>query len=311
MYIYLATGRLPWSDDIEKYSNKEFLIKSIIKKNIFIEDLCRDLPKEFCDYMNHVKKLNFEEEPNYEYLKSLFKNLLLNIDKFTWVEQNNDNHQILLEKNSFNNNLNKSKIIIGRLLKNNNLNKNDKITKISKNYIITNIITEKKLFNKKNESKEKSQFLISKTNSFEIEGIEYINNHAYIKSFNNIGYNSIIKSIKKKESHKNNQFLKIKEYFTKFPKKIKSSNLTNINNKIKYNNNNTDINNKIKGKINNSIKKNNYNINKNTNTTLKNNLNSKNNNKNTFTIDNNKYNNNNYINSVKRHLFNYSSHSII
>ena len=87
MYIYLTKGCLPWnelqSNNIEKildYTKK-------IKSNILMEDLCKELPKEFCDYMNYVKNLNFEEKPDYEYLKQLFKNILLNIDMATWANK--------------------------------------------------------------------------------------------------------------------------------------------------------------------------------------------------------------------------------
>jgi hypothetical protein len=36
---------------------------------MWVEELCKDCPKEFRMYMEHVKKLKFDEEPNYLYLK--------------------------------------------------------------------------------------------------------------------------------------------------------------------------------------------------------------------------------------------------
>ena len=88
MYILLAKGELPWK--IVKYKNLgELLYNTVkIKGNILMEDLCKDLPNEFCDYMKYVRKLNFEEKPNYEYLKNLFKNILFRIDIFTWMDNN-------------------------------------------------------------------------------------------------------------------------------------------------------------------------------------------------------------------------------
>ena len=88
MYILLAKGDLPWN--IVKYKNIEELLYNTmkIKGNILIEDLCKDLPNEFCDYIKYVRKLNFEEKPNYEYLKNLFKNILFRIDIFTWMDDN-------------------------------------------------------------------------------------------------------------------------------------------------------------------------------------------------------------------------------
>ena len=36
------------------------------------EELCSGLPKEFCDYIKYCRNLSFEQEPNYNYLKNLF-----------------------------------------------------------------------------------------------------------------------------------------------------------------------------------------------------------------------------------------------
>ena len=85
MYIYLAKGELPWNR--LKCYNKEMAIYNIfkLKQNILIEDLCKDLPNEFCDYMKYVRKLNFESKPDYDYLRSLFKNILYRINIFSWM----------------------------------------------------------------------------------------------------------------------------------------------------------------------------------------------------------------------------------
>ena len=85
MYIYLAKGELPWNRF--QFSNKEMLIYNIfkLKQNMLIEDLCKDLPNEFCDYMKYVRKLNFESKPDYDYLRSLFKNILYRINIFSWM----------------------------------------------------------------------------------------------------------------------------------------------------------------------------------------------------------------------------------
>ena len=272
MYIYLAKGKLPWSEDFEKSNIKEFLKKSIFKKNIFMEDLYKDLPQEFCDYMNYVKTLNFEAKPNYEYLKGLFKNLLLNVDQFTWVTPKNNNKY--LESHSFNINKKKSKIILERILKNINLNKKNNITKDLRN---RNIIRKplkknnKLIFNKKN------YFSIVKINSLKIEGIPHINNYNYIKNLNFIEHNSTIKTSLKKEPYYNidySQFQNFMTYIPRFPKLKNFNNYIDYNNiNIKIDNNITDINSK---KTNNNTinKKNNSNINKNRITIRKNEISS-------------------------------------
>ena len=79
-----------------------------MKKYIHIKDLCNGLPKEIMDYMNHVKSLTFEQEPNYNYLINLFNIILkkneFNFDKkiFSWIRDstNNYSNNIILKQYS-------------------------------------------------------------------------------------------------------------------------------------------------------------------------------------------------------------------
>ena len=48
----------------------------MIKKNIEPEKLCSQLPIEFSQYIKYVRELKFEEDPNYNYMKGLFINIL-------------------------------------------------------------------------------------------------------------------------------------------------------------------------------------------------------------------------------------------
>ena len=92
VFIYLYQGFLPWSD--LKIKDIQQTIKMIIKAKakISIEELCSNLPEEICDYMNYVKNMNFDENPNYKYLKTLFLNILRKIGEkndliFSWVDK--------------------------------------------------------------------------------------------------------------------------------------------------------------------------------------------------------------------------------
>ena len=40
-----------------------------------MEELCRGFPQEFSDYINYCKALGFEEEPDYNYVRKMFKDL--------------------------------------------------------------------------------------------------------------------------------------------------------------------------------------------------------------------------------------------
>ena len=76
MLIFLIKGELPWSK-IKYVQTSERYIKLLnLKKNTTNEELCKNLPSEFCDYIKYVKSLKFQEEPNYLYLKNLFIKVL-------------------------------------------------------------------------------------------------------------------------------------------------------------------------------------------------------------------------------------------
>ena len=90
--IYLYQGFLPWSDlKVKTISQALDLIKNI-KMKVSIEELCADLPREFYEYMNYVKNMNFDDKPDYIYLQTLFLNLLKKIGEkndlmFSWVDR--------------------------------------------------------------------------------------------------------------------------------------------------------------------------------------------------------------------------------
>jgi len=77
--IYLAKGLwLPWNKYNDSPLEKIELIKIIAKMKMEIseENLCKGLPFEFISYMKYVKHLEFEEDPDYKYLNSLFLSVL-------------------------------------------------------------------------------------------------------------------------------------------------------------------------------------------------------------------------------------------
>ena len=78
MLIFLASGSLPWLEIEKSQINKKLKYYQIsrLKKTISVEQLCEGLPEEFAKYINYSKKLDFEEEPNYDYLRSLFSSIL-------------------------------------------------------------------------------------------------------------------------------------------------------------------------------------------------------------------------------------------
>ena len=79
MLIFLATDNLPWFRIEDLEVNKLTKLKKIyhLKKTISVEQLCEGLPEEFPKYINYSRKLNFEENPDYDYLRSLFSSILV------------------------------------------------------------------------------------------------------------------------------------------------------------------------------------------------------------------------------------------
>ena len=73
--IYFLRGNLPWqgvkiADKKEKYE----IIKEK-KQEMPLEELCKGMPNQFIEYMEMVRALKFEERPDYDVLRQLFKEL--------------------------------------------------------------------------------------------------------------------------------------------------------------------------------------------------------------------------------------------
>ena len=82
MLIYLALNYLPWGNVFNNNSiNEEAKLRLLlqIKSSTTPEKLCNGLPKEFTSFIKYCRNLEFEQEPNYYYLKSLFTNILSKI----------------------------------------------------------------------------------------------------------------------------------------------------------------------------------------------------------------------------------------
>ena len=109
MLVFLATNNLPWNKIKIMKNLEELICKSEetykIKKSVLPEKICEGLPKEFVDYIKYCRKLEFEQEPDYNYLKNLFALILIkenqkNDLKFFWINKKDKN---LVIKNDENN----------------------------------------------------------------------------------------------------------------------------------------------------------------------------------------------------------------
>ena len=71
MLIFFAKNNLPW-ENIEKLKlAKKAKCQKVytMKKTITPESLCEGLPDYFSKYLKYCRKLKFEQEPNYDYLR--------------------------------------------------------------------------------------------------------------------------------------------------------------------------------------------------------------------------------------------------
>ncbi len=75
VFVYFLKGSLPWQG-LKANTKKQKYEKILEKKSrTSIEQLCAGLPAEFRSYFEHVKSLRFEDRPDYDYVKRLFREL--------------------------------------------------------------------------------------------------------------------------------------------------------------------------------------------------------------------------------------------
>ena len=262
MLIFLINKTLPWYKvEISKIGVKEKR-RSIyqIKMNTSNEKLCAGLPSEFCDYISYCRNLSFEEDPDYNYLRNLFLQIikrneqlpdleLIKLLHFSWLKEQN----IKIKKIEPCQNYISNKIKLSKEEENNSL-------KNRKN-------THKRLYKQIKDSidKAKSQEIPKINNNnffkFDVNNINIIlnkidrnNDNATCNSKNYmrvINLNNQKKEINKKYKSPP-QPIKVNEFFKKnmekipLPKnsnnKIKKINSTIIKNTIEKNRINTDLN---------------------------------------------------------------------
>ena len=162
LLLYLMKGNLPWDNVYGINENEEILLIYKIKKYMKPELLFMNLPKETAEFFNYCKKLEFEQKPDYNYLKNLLLNILnfsqeKNDLKFCWINndksdlysyniENSKFKRIIKKKNTPRQNLYNSlinkKIELGKTSESyNNIRKNNQLeNKVKKNCeIVKNI----------------------------------------------------------------------------------------------------------------------------------------------------------------------------
>jgi len=94
VFMYFLRGGLPWQG-LRAATNKQKYEKIGEKKQTTpIAELCEGFPEEFTIYMNYVRKLGFEETPDYDFLRDLFTKVLKTLGEpedgiYDWMLLNN------------------------------------------------------------------------------------------------------------------------------------------------------------------------------------------------------------------------------
>ena len=74
--MYFLKGRLPWQGMVNKNKEQRYLKIMETKRDTTPEELCKGFPAEFERYVSYTRNLEYEQDPDYEMLKDLFKKVL-------------------------------------------------------------------------------------------------------------------------------------------------------------------------------------------------------------------------------------------
>jgi hypothetical protein len=192
LLVYLFKGSLPWFN-LEGSSKKMRYSKIMeVKRDLNYEEFCKDLPFEFVDYFKYIRSLQFDQTPEYDYLKSLFKAASNKLDikldyKYDWEDSSNN-------KKKFN-------CINSNILQNNNLLVDDNVTNsiiVQKNNELSNSNNHNQMRSSNSKNNQQSTISLDVNQST-------INNSTISKSDN--GYNLRKDLIVNKIIFGNNKFL--------------------------------------------------------------------------------------------------------
>jgi len=219
--IYFLLGRLPWQGLPIKTKEDRYVKIMEKKRDTTPEELCKSLPDEFREYVHYTRNMNYEDDPNYEYLKSLFRKIMereeYEMDFFyDWSKQNDEismpsqpiEHEFENKKDATKDENEKKIMVVNNYV--NNVN----------NIVINNNNRELKEKNMKNNN-------INNNNHHEEENVN-LEENKIIETYNNVD---------SKKNIKNNSDLKASNKNLNY-----NNNDTNNNNNSKNNNSKSNIN---------------------------------------------------------------------
>ncbi|KAH7644346.1 casein kinase I gish isoform X1 [Dermatophagoides farinae] len=100
MFMYFLRGSLPWQGLKADTLKERYAKIGETKQSTPIEILCEGYPEEFATYLRYVRRLDFFETPDYEYLRNLFIKLFereghKNDGIYDWTEKQQQQMQMM------------------------------------------------------------------------------------------------------------------------------------------------------------------------------------------------------------------------
>jgi serine/threonine protein kinase len=232
LLIFLIKKKLPWDFDSKQKDIRNYLKSLKIKETNDNGKLFSYLPEELIEYINYTRNLEFEEKPDYSYLRSLFKmiinkqNMNYRMLTFSWIYFDNrilfgipNNHS--LRNSSAHNRILKKIKEKNRpkkeISQNNFSNKPNGNSAYSIEQISYNFLPDKSTYNNYHSKKISKSNLISKeyeTNNKVNKEINHNNpNIQYLRSVNNDKSENINIKKKKLNNNEDNKFNPFMLYF--------------------------------------------------------------------------------------------------
>jgi len=75
--MYFLRGSLPWQGLKAQTKKQKYDRISEKKMSTPVDTLCKGFPLEFATYLNYTRSLRFEDKPDYQYLRKLFRDLFI------------------------------------------------------------------------------------------------------------------------------------------------------------------------------------------------------------------------------------------
>lgn len=75
--IYLSKGQLPWMGIKASDKRKKYELIAMKKMNATSNELFKNLPQQYKTVYNYIRSLNFNEKPDYTYIRSQIRAIFL------------------------------------------------------------------------------------------------------------------------------------------------------------------------------------------------------------------------------------------